>query len=247
MRSALRRNVPADACEWTEWLKKYLSISDPDPFDFLHAFEKWGALAGYEDVCDLDLSALSPEERADLDNLVRGEVELMWRYEPTMLPAYLAFDGPRLNGPGTWLVHFSREYFTSFDRGVTLEGLHLSTHLRHKPTVDCAQNLSPDIGPYEVVWGFALDVEGRQNWSDMARSYGGQVLLFQTDCSVEAYHESDLQWQTIFPLCTEYNVHSGTYSGGQFWAGYDYEEGDWIDEAFGSPLEWAEAIEASSG
>ena len=193
----------------------------------------------------IDLRSLSREERADLDESVRQDMELMMRHDPVYTPAYLWFDSVTLNDPGTWLVHFTGEYFTKFRRGATLEGLHLSTYLRSKAEVECDRNLSPDVAPFEVVWGFALNVEQRENWSEMARNYGRDFVLFQTDCSVTAWHHGDQQWQTIFPLCTEYNVHTGTMSGsGEFVFGYeDPRTGDWEEDYFDTPAELVESME----
>jgi hypothetical protein len=139
-------------------------------------------------------------------------------------PAYLYFGEVVQLPPGAWLVHFTKADFASFDRGTTLEGLALSTWKRSKDEVDCERNLSGELGPFEIVYGFAYDPEGSGNWADRARGYGYSVLFFQTDCAVSAWHWGDQEQQVIFPLCTEYNVHTGTYGDGGFWLDGDEED-----------------------
>lgn len=133
-------------------------------------------------------------------------------------PAYLLFEGAEVMPPGQWYAHFSPEEFSRFDRGITLDALSLSTYVKKKAMVDCKTNLRPDeVGLFEIVWGFAIGVGSPSDDNDAiqtARSYGRHFILFQTDFAVMAYHSGDNQWQIIFPLCTEYNVHVGNRSGG---------------------------------
>ena len=66
------------------------------------------------------------------------------------------------------------------------------------------------------------------------KHYGDQVMLFQTDCAVSAWHTTDNFEQVIFPLCSEYNVHRGSYDGHvlsfESTDGGEYKEFDSLDE-----------------
>lgn len=149
------------------------------------------------------------------------------RHDPTSLPAYIHFDGAKLLPKGSWLIHFSENRFTRFDRGTTLENLALATWNRKKSMVDCKSNLRSGA-IFEMVWGFAFDVDDRNASTGFAaRNYGSRVLLFRTDCAVMAWHTGDQQYQAIFPLCSEYNTHSGSYSSGTWY--FEGKNGEDLD------------------
>jgi hypothetical protein len=110
---------------------------------------------------------------------------------------------------GTWLAHFTRVPggFSEFDRGTTLEAMHLSTHRVHKAKANCKYNLSDDASLYEVVFGFAFTAdEAAAHPRAYQRKYGANVVIFQSDCAVLAYHDWDDEYQAVFPACSEYNV-----------------------------------------
>ena len=39
-----------------------------------------------------------------------------------------------------------------------------------------------------------------------SRKYGRRAVVFQCDCAVEAWRDSDEEYQGIFPVCAEYNL-----------------------------------------
>jgi hypothetical protein len=225
-----RPGSPERLCKIAVDLKRYLD-QDIDPHDFSSDYflEQWNE--AYPDLA-VDPDSGEPPESKLFAEWVRDTVvpELM-RHDPTSLPGYVYFDGPRLLPKGSWLVHFSRERFDVFEYGTTFENLALSTWNRTKDEVSCARNRYPDASLYEIVWGFAFDAGSRDVSSGTgAKKYGSNVVLFQTDCAVLAHHSGDEEYQAIFPLCSEYNRHSGSYSSGTFYfEGKNGEERDFDD------------------
>lgn len=219
-------------CANADDLASYLK-SDMDPYDFSYLVYEW--LGGGEDK---EVEELSDAERARFSTWLKYKRDYVMQHyggpgAAGRLPAYIFFDGVRRMPAGSWLIHFSRAEFTSFERGTTLEGLAISTWKKTKDVADCRTNLTRDIGLFDVVWGFALDVKRRFDWSDLSRNYGPNVVIFQTDCAVSAYHTSDEQEQAIFPLCSEYNVTRAWFREGSFL----YED-NWYD----SPKDVIEAL-----
>lgn len=106
---------------------------------------------------------------------------------------------------GTWLIHFTNESpFRAFDRGSSIEGLHLSTWRKIKQRADCTNNLSSDAFA-EVVFGFAFEADiSNVRW--YGKKYGRNAVLFQCDCAVSVTHYGDQEDQVIFPICSEYRV-----------------------------------------
>jgi hypothetical protein len=236
----------AKLCAAAEWLKDYLNI-DVWPEDYEWALERPRSF-GHSFPEELEGIA-TVEEMTDAQRAVFSE----WVKEyvlpqserwlaPLEQPAYTYFSRAEVLPAGSWLAHFTRKSFRSFQYGSTLEGLHLATHKSKKDKAECERNLSDDAGLYDIVWGFALDPdEAERQWSDMSRQYGKTLLLFKTDCAVLVYHETDNQWQVIFPLCSEYDVHMGTVEDGGFW----FEVEDGATEEFESIAAVIEHIEAS--
>lgn len=229
-------------CEAGRYLADYLALN-ADPYDFEFLLGDWKMqyfgwpeeddeetqeeMAKIEFVDDLDERQLAHFTRFAEEHGPPYAAQHMG----AEAPAYVYFSDVRPLPPGTWLVHFTEASFASFDRGTTIYGLALSTWKREKDVVDCERNLSSDIGLAEVVYGFAYRAEGRERLGPhsplaSAASLGPNVLFFQTDCAVAAYHEGDMEEQVIFPLCTEYNVHVGTYDTQnlEFWLETDGED-----------------------
>jgi hypothetical protein len=222
-------------CEHAQYLASYLN-TEFDPYDFGSYVGIWPDAEPqwemFEDV---------PEDRqAEFIEWVKEKaIPRAHMNDPLSLPAYLFFDKAKTLPAGTWLAHFSRNSFLSFKKGATLETLALSTHANPKTLKSCEANLDPDAGIYETVWGFAIEAEGLSH-RDLRgmRNYGAQVMLFQTDCAVAAWHTTDNFEQVIFPLCSEYNVHRGSYDGHALSfegaSGGEYEEFDSLDEVIGA-------------
>ncbi len=148
----------------------------------------------------------------------------MFNEDPFGSPPYLTLNDAKKLPESQWLVHFTdASVFKAFDRGATLEGLHLSTWRRAKTFVQCPKNLDwESLGIYDVVFGFAYRAEeftGQRGMAKLAarqKIYGDTTLLFQSDCAVEAYHSGDEEWQAVFPLCSERNLvpfSCDTYTG----------------------------------
>lgn len=195
-------------CDEARFLADYLNI-DIDPHDFGYELSEW---LGEDDVYFEDLT--DEQKRAFVEHLRSMREEILSRGVDA--PAYTHFSDAQQQPPGGWYVHFSRESFESFDRGATLENLHLSVHTRDATRVSCERNMSGDVGLFEIVYGFAYAVDEVDAYS-ASRNFGRSFMLFQTDCVVRAYHETDSQWQCVFPLCTEYNVFAGRYEYDQWW------------------------------
>ena len=233
-----RPGSPERLCQIAVDLKTYLD-QDIDPYDFSSDYflEQWNE--AYPDLA-VDPDSGEPPKSELFAEWVRDTIvpELM-RHDPTSLPGYVHFYSPRLLPKGSWLVHFSRERFDVFDRGTTFENLALSTWNKTKAEVSCDRNRYPDASLYEIVWGFAFQAGDRNVGGVGAKKYGSNIVLFQTDCAVAAHHSGDEEYQAIFPLCSEYNRHSGLYSEGIFYfEGKDGEELDFdsIDDAIEAVL-----------
>jgi hypothetical protein len=242
-----RKASPTRLCKLARELRDYLAI-DVDPHDFAddYTLEMWNAFAESHDwpffvVDPKDGTPPAGHGAKAFESYLQGNIiPYRMQHDPLGLPAYLHFDNPKLLPKGSWLVHFSRAGFSSIDRGATMDSLALSTWVQKKAVLkSCKQNLRSDIGLFEVVWGFAINAERSRDFSQAAKGYGDHVLLFQTDCAVEAWHTGDEHWQSIFPLCSEYNVKSGSYSGGKFYfEGRENEDLDFdsIDDAIDAAL-----------
>lgn len=213
----------------------FLSIGTSDDrfaYDFpLYLIGEWADEEGESVIEDATVDELSPEQRASYVDWLRGELPRLIRNEPLELPAYVAMRAERILAPGTWLAHFTRVPggFSDFDRGTTLEAMHLSTHLVSKAKANCKRNLADDASLYDVVFGFAFTAdEAARHPFAYQRKYGSNVVIFQSDCAVLAYHDWDDEHQAVFPVCSEYNVIAlgGSVDGsftGESVAGEDIE------------------------
>lgn len=200
-----------------KYLVNYLNIG-LDPYDFPQDFLlEWATDAGIElDQNDASCADLSPQQLKGYEAWLRehDKAGQIMEEDPYGSPAYLMLDQAVALPPKTWCVHFTNaDVFRAFDRGATLEGLHLSTWKREKTFVDCDRNMVLEqVGPFEIVWGFAFEASMFEGWvkSDnyrvKSRKYGKNAILFQTDCAVRAWHHGDEEWQVIFPLCSERNL-----------------------------------------
>jgi hypothetical protein len=206
--------LPPACTEIQTWLYDYLrrDINAPgfEPFDFpMHLIQEWAEEEGVEGIGEeWSFDELPEEHHKPYVKWLRGEIPRLMRDDPTTLPAYTVLHAEAKLPRGTWLAHFTRERggFDAFDRGTPIEGMHLSTW-RQPYRAKCPNNLSPDLSTYEVIFGFAVQAD--MGWRDQlsySHMYGKEVVLFQCDCAVEAYHDGDEQTQVIFPICSEYNV-----------------------------------------
>jgi hypothetical protein len=220
--------------EVQNWLFDYLDI-DLDPYDFTRELQAW---AEAEEVSadwkgnpiDRDTT---PHELTDRQRkafkewLIDHEKGIEWVSTGDIYaPAYLYFNEVKKLPAGTWCVHFSEQSFDVFESGTTLEGLALSTHKKTKDIVDCKKNLGPDIGTFEVVFGFAFEADTRDvGWR--GQKYGNHAVLFKTDGGVRAWHIGDEEDQVIFPLCSEYDVIPlGEIGGGVIVCNYEGADGE---------------------
>jgi len=238
--------IEAKLCEHAEQLASYLN-TDIDPYDFQYMLEKYveggpyldrpehPELAGAESV-----EELTEAQQEDFKEFLMAHVGYMMAADPLGVPAYLYFERAKVLPHGAWLVHFSRDSFLSFKKGATLETLALSKHRKAKTLTSCEANLDPESGLYDTVWGFAIEAEGLRHGAlrDM-KNYGDQVMLFQTDCAVSVWHTTDDYGQVIFPLCSEYNVHRGSYDGHVL--NFDMADGDGDFDSLDDVIEFAEA------
>lgn len=236
----------AKLCEHAEHLASYLN-TDIDPYDFQYMLEKYAEggpyldrpehpeLAGVESV-----EELTEAQQEDFKEFLMAHVGYMMAADPLGVPAYLYFERAKVLPPGAWLVHFSRNSFLSFKQGATLETLALSTHTKATTLKSCEANLDPESGLYDTVWGFAIEAKGlsRRALRDM-KNYGDQVMLFQTDCAVSVWHTTDDYGQVIFPLCSEYNVHRGSYDGHVL--NFEMADGDGDFDSLDDVIEFADA------
>lgn len=236
--------VEEKLCESAKWLAAYLE-TEFDPYDFNYLVPDFLRSRGYRERTEEDYDQLPEDLQAEFVEWAKGEpLNRLMQHDPLGIPSYLYFAQPRVLPAGTWLVHFSRSRFLAFEKGATLETLALSTHVDAKTLKSCDANLDPDTGPYEVVFGFALEAAevGPFEAREMARSFGKHVMLFQCDCAVKAWHTTDNQNQVIFPLCSEYNVHRGTVDPGGHVTFSFTRESDLEDVEYDSLDEVIEAI-----
>jgi hypothetical protein len=254
-REAPRKGKPtrADCSRIQQWLYDYLS-TDVDPYDFNFAVKDWIEQEGitdggtpYVDPTDVMVDDLSPEQLKAFTAWLKksGELDMYRREMPYESPAYLTLQAESKLPEGSWLVHFTSASFTRFERGTTLEGLHLSTWNTNKAVADCSKNLQ-DQGAFDTVFGFAFDVDRLRTMGHVmaaSRRYGSRALIFQTDCAVEAYHDGDEEHQAIFPLCSEYNVHELTIDSSEG-IGVDDGKGDGNLVWFGRLDELAQYLES---
>jgi len=209
---------PPKCAEIQAWVLKWLS-TDLDPQDFpLYLIAAWAEENEIDGVPEnAYVDDLAPVQQADYKAWLEGEVWRLMATDPLELPAYLTLHAERKAPPGTWFAHFTCEPggFHAFDRGTTMDGLHLSTWKRRKDPANCKRNLPDAIGIAEVVFGFAFDAAtAARNQRGYGHKYGDHVVLFQCDCAVIAYHDGDEETQAIFPICAEYNVVPFTATGG---------------------------------
>jgi hypothetical protein len=200
-----------------KYLYDYLSV-EVDAYDFPNYFlEEWGKEAGVEiDENTYADSLTASQLKAYEQWLIDREKGVEWvTQDPLGSAAYLTLNEVSRMPAGTWGIHFTNQApFDAFDRGVTLDGLQLSTWLKEKVPVDCKKNLSDELGTMEYVWTFAFEALGhpRGGGSRMdilsygKPKYGDNALLFQTDGAVRAWHVGDEEYQLILPACSEYSV-----------------------------------------
>lgn len=238
-----------DCTEIQTWLYDWLSRGI-DPFDFpLYLITDWAEeneIQGIEDGTYFD--ELTAAQQADYKAWLEGEIPRLMHNDPMEMPASVVLHAKRKPPPGTWFAHFTRESggFHAFDRGTTIEGLHLSTWKERKDFADCKKNLSPDIGVREVVFGFAFEAaEAARAQGAYGRKYGDNILLFQCDCAVIAEHDGDDETQAIFPICAEYNVVPFRSTGGRGLLG-ETENGEDIEfDSLTDALNYVRRIERS--
>jgi len=212
------RIAKAECAHIQDWLYEYLS-TDVDPYDFDFAVKDWIEQeeitddgTPYVEPTDVNVEDLSDAQRKAFTKWLKnsGELELYKREMPYESPAYLTLEARSKLPEGSWFIHFTNANFTRFDRGAHLDGLHLSTWNRNKAVAKCSSNLSDTQGLHDVVFGFAFDVDRLPRIRDVvvaSEKYGRHAVLFQCDCAVEAYHWGDEEHQSIFPVCSEYNLH----------------------------------------
>jgi hypothetical protein len=212
------RIAKSDCSHIQSWLYEYLS-TDVDPYDFQFAVKDWIEQeeitddgTPYVEPTDVNVEDLSDAQRKAFKKWLKtsGELEQYKREMPYESPAYLTLVARSKLPEGSWLIHFTNANFTHFEKGATLEGLHLSTWNRNKAVAKCSSNLSDTQGLHEVVFGFAFDVDRLPRMRDIiaaSEKYGRHAVIFQCDCAVEAYHWGDEEHQSIFPVCSEYSVH----------------------------------------
>lgn len=208
----------ADCSHIQSWLFEYLS-TDVDPYDFNFAIKDWIEQeeitdngTPYAEPTDVMPEDLSPDQLKAFTKWLKksGELDLYTREMPFEAPAYLILHAKTKLPPGSWFMHFTDAHFDHFTQGATLDGLHLSTWKKRKDLANCSRNLSDTQGLAEVVFGFAYAAENLERMQDVdagARKYGRNAVIFQCDCAIEAYHDGDDEFQSLFPVCAEYNLH----------------------------------------
>lgn len=208
----------ADCSHIQGWLFEYLS-TDVDPYDFNFAIKDWIEQEDitdngtpYVEPTDVMPEDLSPDQLKAFTKWLKksGELDLYTREMPLEAPAYLTLHAKTKLPPGSWFMHFTDAHFDHFTQGATLDGLHLSTWKKRKDLANCSRNLSDTQGLAEVVFGFAYAAENLERMQDVdagARKYGRNAVIFQCDCAIEAYHDGDDEFQSLFPVCAEYNLH----------------------------------------
>lgn len=208
--------VRAECGHIQEWLFAYLS-TDVDPYDFGHLTDDWIDEVG-NDIPGQVLPTgsypedMTPEQLKAFTKWLKssGKLDEALQHGGTDTPGYLTLHAKSKLPAGTWFIHFTNASFEAFDRGTTLDGIHLSTWKKRKDLAKCSTNLADDQGLYDVVFGFAFDTDNLPRKRDViaaADKYGRNAVLFQCDCAVEAYHDGDDEDQAIFPVCSEYNLH----------------------------------------
>jgi hypothetical protein len=213
-----------------EDLKDYLR-QGIDYYDYAWMIDDWS-----EGKLENDYEALSEEDQQEFRDYVDTSLEVGRLDVDT--PAYRFFEKAEVLPEGSWLIHFTNKSFGAFKYGAVLETLALSTHFSKKEA-SCPRNLSDEIGIHEVVWAFAMDAtDSFRDLKDACSQYGRNFLLFKTDCAVKAYHKTDNQWQCIFPICSEYDVFTGSMTRGgdvsldtDVFSGFDGADCDSIEEA----------------
>lgn len=208
-----------DCAHIQKWLYEYLK-TEVDPYDFNFAIKDWIEQeeitddgTPYVDPDDVAPEDLSEEQLKAFTKWLKrsGELDTYVREMPFESPAYLTLHARTMMPAGSWFIHFTNApSFQHFTQGATLDGLHLSTWKERKDLADCSRNLSEEQGLAEVVFGFAYAAENMETMRDIragANKYGQHAVIFQNDCAVEAYHDGDNELQSIFPVCSEYNLH----------------------------------------
>lgn len=236
-----------------EALAAYLNLRI-DGYDYADLLPLWPqrAARGRRSVRE-DIEDLTKQQLQDFEAwlLGAGSSHRLRRmaYDPLAVPAYEYFEEASVLAPTPWLVHVSGQWFREFDRGTTLETLALSTHVRSKTKASCPGNLSE--GLFEAVWGFAILASEAANprvLNALVESYGGRgrdtvhAVLFQSAAAVRAYHNTDMQWQVIFPICADFDAIAAVTDGDTWYA--DDEEGD--EQSFDSLEELIEAAEGGT-
>lgn len=202
--------------EWiAEWAVEYFSQSDLDPYDFNSMLPAFGKKIGAKfDPYDTSIDDLSDEDREKFKFFLnsqegRAGIYKLANREPEEVPSYVMMTDARRVPRGQWLLHFTRSSpFSSFDRGATLETpLWLTGGNNGKQAVpaQCPKNLSEDLSPYEVVFGFAFALPFR-HFGALSKKYGKNAVVFRSDVAVEVYHQTDDEQQVIFPICSEYDA-----------------------------------------
>lgn len=245
------KRKPTDCAEIQGWLYDWLSQRAPDPYDFpLGLIEDWADEEGVEGVADYTVDDLTEGQRSRYAAWLENQIPRLAYADPHGLPAYLTLHAERKPPPGSWFAHFTREPggFREFDRGTTIEGMHLSTWSSHKSTANCKTNLSQDIGVYDVVFGFAVDLNTAiRQQPRYAQQYGPNVVVFQCDCAVIAYHDGDEDYQAIFPICSEYNVVPFYSTGGRSLLARAENDDDIEFDSLGDAVNYIDNAEPGAG
>lgn len=235
--NALKSGADVDCSEVQGWLYDYLK-TDVDPYDFQFMVSEWveehpdEAAAGEYDLGTM-YDDLTPDEQTNFTEWLKDKLPSLEREDALSVPAYVALHAQRKLPAGTWLVHFTNEPggFDEFDRGTTIDGMHLSKWVSQKTFADCKVNLSTDGGIGDVVFGFAFEADSvpQHHVRAYARKYGENIVLFQCDCAVLAYHDGDQEYQAIFPICSEYNVVSLSGDGYGGFSRRPVQDGDSVE------------------
>ena len=214
----VQRSVVPNARMSPEQLQEELLEGLTPPTDDLNLaydfFGSSGVFFSERDEYPESVEDLTPEQLRAYAKWLRKEgISLEIKDDPFNVPPSYYFIAPRALPEGTWLTHHTDHHFDSFGQGAVMEGLHLSTWKRTKPTAR-AVNTHDDISLYERVFAFAYEVTddpsiGRDGAPRTMRrhKYGQNIMLFQCDAAVSAWHPGDDEQQAIFPVGTEYNVH----------------------------------------
>ncbi len=208
--------------EWIpDFLVRYLNTGEPDPYDFGFLLRDWSESLGInidedasvDDLNEKDIARFAKWLKSSEGESAIGEVS---RHSPDLIPSYVMMGQARRIPAGAWLLHYTNsDPFKSFDRGAVLDTPLWLTSTNSKSAViaKCPRNLSEDVGPGEVVFGFAHEVSKARSY----KTYGGNAVLFKSDLAVSSYHYSDEEHQAIFPVCSEYvaiAIYSANRRGG---------------------------------